>query len=73
MEQEECTSSAEYISPVKVMEIEKNTLLQLLEKDPPSGLTFIQAPKQGNRAALGQVLQGHRIRARETRLAFFQG
>jgi len=42
VEQEEYTVSAECIVPVKVTKIEKNALLQLLEKDPASGLTFFQ-------------------------------
>ncbi len=42
VEHEEYTSSAECIVPVKILKIEKNTLLQLLEKDPPSGLTFFR-------------------------------
>ena len=42
VEQEEYTSSAECILPVTVTKIEKNALLQLLENDPASGLTFFR-------------------------------
>jgi CRP-like cAMP-binding protein len=42
VELEEYTSSAECIVPVKVTKIEKSRLLQLLEEDPASGLTFFR-------------------------------
>ena len=42
VEHDEYTSSAECIVPVKILKIEKNALLRLLQKDPPSGLTFFQ-------------------------------
>jgi len=42
VEHEEYTSSAECIVPVKVTKIERKALLQLLEKDPSSGLTFFR-------------------------------
>lgn len=42
VEHEEYTSSAECIGPVNVLKIEKNALLALLEKDPPSGLRFFR-------------------------------
>jgi len=42
VEQKEYTSSAECILPVNVTKIEKNALLQLLEKDPASGLIFFR-------------------------------
>lgn len=42
VEHEEYTLSAECIVPVRVTKIEKNALLQLLETDPVSGLTFFR-------------------------------
>ena len=42
VEQEEYSSSAECIVPVKVTKIHKNALLPLLEKDAPSSLTFFR-------------------------------
>jgi CRP-like cAMP-binding protein len=42
VEQEQYTSSAECILPVTVTKIAKNALLQLLEKDPASGLIFFR-------------------------------
>jgi len=42
VEQEEYTSSAECILPVKAIKIEKNALLQLLEQDARSGQIFFQ-------------------------------
>ena len=41
-EQEQYTSSSECILPVTVTKIAKNVLLQLLEKDPASGLIFFR-------------------------------
>ena len=41
-EQEEYTSSAECILPVKVTKIARNELLQELEKDPASGMAFFR-------------------------------
>lgn len=42
VEQEEYTSSAECILPVNVTKIQRDALLQLLEKDPASGLAFFR-------------------------------
>jgi len=42
VEQEEYSSSAECIVPVKVTKIHKDEFLPLLEKDAPSGLTFFR-------------------------------
>jgi len=41
-ELEEYTSSAECVLPARVIKIARDALLQLLEKDPASGLTFFQ-------------------------------
>jgi len=42
VELEQYTSSAECVLPTKAIKIEKNALMQLLEKDPRSGLIFFQ-------------------------------
>jgi hypothetical protein len=69
VEQEEGASSAECILPVAVTKIARNTLLQLLEKDPASGLVFFRHLSRIIGQRLVNLLQGHPVRAREKKLA----